>query len=458
MEKSRILEIIEGGETQEVEFKQSFHSAQDFSKLMCGFANTSGGMAIVGVDSKKEIVGIKEDTDILQQKISAAAQAISPPIVPEIHVKTFDNKKVIYIIVQKAIDNTFHTFNGIVWVKIGSTLKKIEGNQLVDFLRTKQILCFDELSSEANVSDLDDDKIKEYLKIRKQQDYLKNNSVENFLLSQKLAIRNGQFKIKNATVLFFAKEPVEFHQQIEIKLAQFEGTEPVKILAHQLIQTNLVDSIEKSVTFVKKNISKSIKVTGEPRHQEEYEYPLEAVREAIINSVAHRDYFSRDSIQIYVFSNRIEITSPGSLPAGLPRELFGTLSVRRNPAIYRLLRDYGYIEGLGSGIPRMKNLMREYKLQDPEFGIYAHFFRVVLYNEKGRKKPIKNFEDLNERQKKCVEFLKKYKSIKTKKYKEMHHISHGTAIADINELVQFKYIKKVGSYRGAYYVLNEEKK
>jgi len=142
----------------------------------------------------------------------------------------------------------------------------------------------------------------------------------------------------------------------------------------------------------------------------------------------------------------------------LPRELFGTLSVRRNPAIYRLLRDYGYIEGLGSGIPRMKNLMREHKLQDPEFGIYEHFFRVVLYNEKGRKKPIKHFEDLNERQKICIDFLKKHKSIKTKKYKEMNKISHGTAIADINELVQFKYIKKVGSYRGAYYVLNEENK
>jgi predicted HTH transcriptional regulator len=148
--------------------------------------------------------------------------------VPEIHVKTFDGKKVICIIVQKAIDNTFHTFNGIVRVKIGSTLKKIEGNQLVDFLRTKQILCFDELSSETNVNDLDDNKIKEYLKIRKQQDYLKNNSVENFLLSQKLATRNGQFKIKNATVLFFTKEPAEFHPQIEIKLAQFEGMKQLK--------------------------------------------------------------------------------------------------------------------------------------------------------------------------------------------------------------------------------------
>ncbi len=174
--------------------------------------------------------------------------------------------------------------------------------------------------------------------------------------------------------------------------------------------------------------------------------------------VYRRDYFSKDSIQIYLFSNRIEVTSPGSLPTGLPKELFGTLSVRRNPIIYRLLRDYGYVEGLGSGVPRMINAMRNHGLKDPEFGIYERFFRIVLHNEEGKQKPIEEYAALNERQMKCIEFLKKHKSIKTKKYEEMNNTSFGTAIADIKELLKFKYIKKVGSYRGAYYVLNEEER
>jgi len=103
----------------------------------------------------------------------------------------------------------------------------------------------------------------------------------------------------------------------------------------------------------------------------------------------------------------------------------------------------------------MINSMRESKLKDPEFGIYEHFFRITLYNLKGSQKPIEKYADLNERQKKAVEFLKKHKSLKTKKYMELNNTSFGTAIADITELLKFKYVKKVGSYRGAYYVLNE---
>jgi len=456
MDKEQLLEIINSGESQEVELKQSFHSSQEFSKLMCGFANTYGGMIIVGVNVKKQIIGIKGDIDETQQKISASAQAVSSPLIPDIRVHNFDGNDIISIIIQKAIDSTFHTFQGVIYIKVGSTLKKIQGNQMIDFLRSKQILCFDEIVSSAKVEELDILKIKDYLNIRKQEDFLKKNTVENFLLSSKLATGNGQLKIKNATLLFFAKDPALFHPQIEIKLVQFDGTEPVKILSHQLIQSDLVESIEKSLSFVKNNISKSIKITDKPRREERYEYPIEVIREAIVNAVAHRDYFSNDSIQIYIFSNRIEITSPGSLPVGLPKELFGTLSVRRNPVIYRILRDYGYVEGLGSGVPRMINAMREQGLKDPEFGIYEHFFRIVLYNKKSDLKPIEEYEDLNGRQKKAIEFLKKHKSIKTKTYMEINKASHGTAISDIKELLKFKYIEKIGSYRGAYYVLNKK--
>jgi len=205
METDHLLEVIEVGETQEVELKQSFHSSQDFSKLMCGFANTKGGMIIAGVNARKNVIGIKEDIDNLQQKISASAQAVSPPLIPDIQVHTIEGKKVIAIVIQKAIDNTFHTFQGAIYVKVGSTLKKFEGNQLVEFLRSKQILCFDEISSDATVEDLDVEKIKAYLKTRNQENFLKHNSIENFLLSSKLAIKNGELTIKNATALFFAK-------------------------------------------------------------------------------------------------------------------------------------------------------------------------------------------------------------------------------------------------------------
>src|SRR3989338_6690013 len=154
---------------------------------MCGFANTYGGVILLGVNSKKEVVGIKENADEIQQRLSSSAQAVSPPILPNIETHEINNKKVIITIIQRAIDNTFHTFQGVIWAKVGSTLKKVEGNQIVDFLRGKQILCFDETISNAKIEDIDSKKITEYLAFRKQSDYFKSHSVEDFLISMKLA-------------------------------------------------------------------------------------------------------------------------------------------------------------------------------------------------------------------------------------------------------------------------------
>jgi len=456
MDTGKIKQIISTGETQDVEFKESFHSSQKISELMCGFANTYGGVIILGVNKKREIIGVSGNLDEIQQKISSSAQAVSPPILPSIEVHEIDSKKIIAIVIQRAIDNSFHTFQGILWAKVGSTLKKIEGNQIVAFLRQRQILCFDETPSDAKIADIDIEKVTPYLNLRRQGDYFKSHSLEDFLLSMKLATMNGSVKIKNSALLFFAKDPIYHNPQIEIKLVRFEGTEPVKIIAHQLVQSDLIEAIEKSFAFIKQNVSKSIQIKLDAKREEKYQYPFDVIREAIVNAVAHRDYFSKDAIQIYLFSDRIEITNPGSLPFALPKELFGTLSVQRNPLTYKLLRDYGYVEGLGSGIPRMINGMREHGLQDPEFGIYEHFFRVVLSNKPSGLKPIDAQDDLNDRQRKALAFLKDNKSLKTKMYMKINNVSFGTARHEINEMVTFGYLKKVGQFRGAYYILSGE--
>ena len=101
----------------------------------------------------------------------------------------------------------------------------------------------------------------------------------------------------------------------------------------------------------------------------------------------------------------------------------------------------------------MINGMREHGLQDPKFGIYDQFFRVVLWNKPSELKPIDAQDDLNERQRKALEFLKNNKSLKTKMYMKLNNISFGTARAEINEMITFGYLKKVGSFRGAYYIL-----
>ncbi|HLC55043.1 MAG TPA: RNA-binding domain-containing protein [Candidatus Nanoarchaeia archaeon] len=459
MDVNQIKEIISKGETQEVELKESFHSHQEVSKILCGLANTFGGLLFLGVKDNRDILGLKENLDKIQQEISAANQNIYPTPLISIEVHKIENKAIITVVIQRATDNVYHTFQGAIYVRMGSTTKRLDGQTQLEFLRNKQILSFDEsYESMAKIEDVDKDKIHKYLTLREQEDFLKDHSIEDFLISSKLASRNGGFKIKNSAMLVFAKNPINFFPQIEVKLVQFAGKEPVDILSHKLIQEDLIRSIEESLAFIKSHIKKRIKITDSAKREEEYEYPISVIREAIVNAIAHRDYFSRDSVQISIFEDRLEITNPGSLPNALPKELFGTISVQRNPITYRFLRDMGYVEGLGTGISRMKNQMRKAGLNDPEFKFTESFFRIILSNKKGVRKPIYEIRDLNERQKKALEYLKKNKSLKAKTYSEINNVSYATSVNEINEMIHFNYIKKIGSYRGAYYILKKEGK
>ncbi len=454
MDLEEFNRIVAGGETQEVEFKESFHSNQEVSKILCGLANSVGGLLIIGIKDSGEVVGISGSVDELQQQVSAASQNVSPVPLVSIEVKEVDGKKVLIAVVQRPSDYVYYTFQGAVFVRVGSTTKRLDGLTQLEFLRSKQFLSFDEsIEPLAKIDDLDEEKIKAYLSLREQKDFFSTHSIKDFLISSKLAFQNGGFRIKNAAILLFGKNTASFLPQAEIKLVHFAGVEPVEILAHKLLQEDAPTAINDSLAFVKSKLNKVLKITESAMHEEEYEYPIKVVREAIVNAVAHRDYFSKDAVQIYVFDNRIEITNPGSLPHALPKELFGTVSVQRNPITYRFLRDLGFVEGLGTGIPRMKNQMRKAGLSDPEFLFTESFFRITLFNKEGFKKPVEDFNDLSERQKKAIEYLKKNKVIKTSTYVKINKISQGTAVSEINELIEFGYLKKIGSYKGAYYIL-----
>lgn len=458
MEVTQIREILAHGENQEVEFRESFHSNQDISKTLCALANTLGGLLFLGVKDNGIVIGIGKGLDKVQQQISNANQAVEPAPTISVEIHKVDGKDIVVVVVQKASDNSYNTFQGAIYVRIGSTTRRLEGQTHLEFLRNRQILSFDESYEPlVKLDDLDEQKIKAYLVLRKQEDFLKEHNIEDFLMSNRFVSKNEGLKIKNSAVLLFGKIPTHFFPQIEVKLVQFAGKEPVEIASHKLLQEDVVGSIEQSLAFVNSRISKEIRITGNAKREERYEYPLNVIREAIVNAVAHRDYFSRDAVQIYIFDDRIEITNPGALPQGLPRELFGTLSVQRNPVTYRFLRDMGYVEGLGTGIPRMKNELRKAGLSDPEFKFTETFFRVILYNRKSHRKPIEGVKDLNDRQKQALEYLRKNKSLKARTYTEMNGVSNATAVKEINEMVQFGYLKKVGTYRGAYYVLNEKK-
>ena len=452
MEIENLKRIIAEGENTEIELKQSFHSVQEIAKIISAFANTQGGLLILGVDDKGKIEGIKENPDAIQQRISNSNATIHPSPIINVEVHTIDKKKVIVIAVHKADSTVFHTVEGVIYVRIESTIQKLEGQSILEFLRNRQILLFEEsIEATAKIEDLDTTKVSEYLKERNQPDYLSTHSLKDFLASKKLVSFQPDLKIKSVAILFFAKDPQQFYSYAQIKLVRFDGNQPIKVLAYEDAKGNLPQMIEHAMNFVRRFTPKEFVITGAKR-TEIPALPEEAVREAIINAVAHRDYFNKNEIQLSIFDNRLEITNPGGLPEGMTKELLGTLSIQRNPVVYQMLKDYDYMEGIGSGISKILRAMKEKNLKEPAFLISKEFFRIVF--EMGAGKTIEKFAFSN-RQVKAMEYAKSHKKINSKEYAKINKVSIPTAVKYLKELEKKKMLKKIGKYRGAYYTINE---
>jgi ATP-dependent DNA helicase RecG len=147
----------------------------------------------------------------------------------------------------------------------------------------------------------------------------------------------------------------------------------------------LITEVEEAITFIRKNLMVEYIITGEPRRTERYNYPLEAIREVVINMIVHRDYRDSGNSIIKIFDDRIEFFNPGKLYDDLTIEKLqsGNYSSRsRNSAIAKIFKETGMIERYGSGIKRIKNACRAHNIKEPVFEEFQHGFRVIMFNER----------------------------------------------------------------------------
>lgn len=437
-------------ESQGLELKSKVDNFREISKTACAFANAYGGKIILGVSDQGKAVGIpKSEIDSLQQRIEGAIQQVSPVPFHKIMVEEKEGKNIVVTEVYQIGHWAFCTFGGIVYYRTGSLDKKLEGRTLQDYLINRHILSFDESKSQARLDDIDKEKVIAYIKRRSPEASIGDKSVSELLLNLGLAQQNGDFWIKNSAILFFAKEPSMFVPQNEIKLVRFSGDQAVDIIDSRFAKSTILENLKEAEDFVKKNTKTAFKVKEKLEREEIPEYPYEVTREALVNAVTHRDYFSRDAVQINIFDNRMEIMNPGMLPPGLTFKILGNLSVQRNPLTYRLMRDIGLIEGLATGIPRMRSAMKRANLPEPVFEELGSFFRVTLYN-----KVTKREGGISDRQQKAVSYLEKNPSITSKTYAKLTGVSHPIAVADLNGLVKKGILKRIGKTRGSYYIKN----
>lgn len=265
---------------------------------------------------------------------------------------------------------------------------------LVDYLADKELLRFGpfdaSLCRNAKLADLSEDKILWFLKrARAARGFpLEADAGIEAILTQLRLLKDGQ--PTNAAVLLFAREPQRFVYSSEVKCAHFHGTTVRKpIPFYQVYKGNLFELVDQAVNFVLSKIDLAVGTRAKgPEAPVAYEIPPEVISEAIVNAVAHRDYTSTASVQVMMFSDRLEVWNPGTLPPALTlkslRELHG--SYPGNPLIAEPLYLTKYIERMGTGIHDMIERCREAGLPEPEFKLTDGFVTVI------RRKSGKAFE------------------------------------------------------------------
>lgn len=271
-----------------------------------------------------------------------------------------------------------------------------------------------------------------------------------------------------AALLLFGLQPQQWLPNANILAARFSGTTLTDRYIKQEINGTLPDQLRQVDLFVRDHLRSVVRLVG-LIHQETIEYPLEALRELLVNAVAHRDYnMQGDNIHLYIFSDRIEIHSPGGLPG--PVTLQNLLEARfsRNAVIMQLLSDMGFVERLGYGLNRVTSVMREQNLRPPRFEEVAGSFRVTLYGDAELSQTGMEMADLqanlqmyaalnlNLRQQSALVFLSKHKRITNREYQDLCPDVHAETLRrDLADLVGRGVLIKVGDKRATYYILKK---
>ena len=440
---------FEGGN---LEFKSEKVDARDIAKTICAFANTDGGRLFIGITDAGTVEGISDDRiGHVQLKVSDAVKQVSPSPFIKVTVDQHMMGNVVKVEVLPFGASTFCTLGGIVYYRTGSSIMKLEGTALQEYLVTRRIMDFGERMTRAGMEEVDLDLVRRFMAVRNPGVEFDASRVPSYLMSLGAAeMTNDGLRLLNAGILFFTARPTKFIPQAEVRLARFRGDVAVDVIDARYVQQSIPVAVDQAVDFIKRNTRVEFRFNGLHR-QEVPEYPDTVIKELIVNALAHRDYFIEGgAVHINIFNDRLEVISPGKLPKELSISSLGTMSVQRNPLIYRLLRDLRLVEGLATGIPRIKKELLDQGYPGPVFEEIGSFFRVTLHNHEWTPAP-----ELNRRQENALELIKANGSIAAADLAKKHGVSNNIAVSDLNALTDLGLVRKVGKTRGARYELGD---
>jgi len=381
-------------ENEELEYKGNY-GKDTIAETMAAFATSQGGYILIGVKNNGEPIGIPIDScDEIKKNIYDISKNITGGRISiKIDFSDFGGgKKIVLIRVNEGNEKPYG-WKGAYYKRVGSSDEKLEPDEIAEIRLASKQLSFDSLSGRvydrvAHISDIDEEKLKRYIEFvntGKRNRKIFFDNVQKTL--QNLDLLNKKMEVKNASLLFFGKEPQKAFPQSRINFLMYGGDtiNGSALRSKKVLEDSLLNQIENAFDLIKINTENRI-IMKKLRRIEINQYPLDAIREAVINAVAHRDYtIGESNIIIRLFENRLEIINPGGLMKGVNLEELkkgGHPSYRRNPIICKLLDDVGYMEQSGQGIKNMIISMKNYGLEEPSISAEKDFFKIEFLGQK----------------------------------------------------------------------------
>ena len=458
---SNIKLILKKGENLQTEFKEKVDSNLD--KELVAFANSSGGKIYIGITDEGKIKGIKI-TNRLKSQIEDIAKNCDPKIPILIH--TLQKEQILIVEVPES-KNKPHKCSSGFYIRSGASSQKLSRDEILAFAEDEDLLNFDKVTcKEFNFKeDFDKEKLFSFMDSTKMK-YSRRNYIQ-LLEKLKVAQRQGsKITFNNAGALFFSKDLSRIYSHTEIACGAFKGKDKVYVLDSTRFNTDLIGNVEGAMNFLWKNLrARHELIPRSTRRINVLEIPADALREALINAVTHRNYRSRGVfIQLEIYDDRVEISNFGGLHRDLKKSEFGTKSVTRNPLIASLMLRAGHIEQMGTGIKKMRGLVKKERLPPIKFK-FTNFTTITFYrpsyprsgvidSSKELDKILINFNLKKERLSRILKilyFIEKGK-FSTVDFSKVENINQRTIERDVQflrdkKLIIFKGHSKSGEYQ-----------
>lgn len=377
---------IFSGESKNIEHNVSVpDKSEKYMKTIVAFANTQGGRLFIGIDDKThEIVGV--DSVNLFQIMDSIANAVSdscePQIIPDIEPQTVDGKNIIAVTVEAGKNRPYYLKSkgkeAGTYIRVAGTSRLADREKIKELEMEGARISWDELTCVGyNVTDEATEKLcKDIEAFRKKAGMTEHTVKKEQLINWKILKQSeGQLLATNAYALLTS----DYFPFSKTQCAVFKGRDRAVFLDKREFTGPIYSQIEEAVDFVLRNIRLGATIDGLVR-RERYELPPEAIREMIINAHCHRNLLDESCIQVAIYDDRLEVTSPGGLYNGLTyEEVMSGHSKIRNKGIANVFGQMGLVEAWGSGIKRIFSAAEEYGLPQPKVKEFDNMFRVELF-------------------------------------------------------------------------------